>query len=78
MFVLCRPEESPAMHEEIRQHEEELLRGLNIAYRVVNVCSGELGAPAYKKYDIEAWMPGRSDWGEVTSCSNCTTTRPGG
>jgi seryl-tRNA synthetase len=72
MFVLCRPADSPAMHEELRQLEEELLQGLGIAYRVVNVCSGDLGAPALKKYDIEAWMPGRGDYGEVTSCSNCT------
>jgi seryl-tRNA synthetase len=72
MFILCRPEESGAMHELIREHEEELFRGLGIPYRVVNVCSGDLGAPAFKKYDIEAWMPGRGAFGEVTSCSNCT------
>jgi seryl-tRNA synthetase len=72
MFILCRPEESPAMHEELRGLEEELLQGLQVPYRVVNVCSGDLGAPALKKYDLEAWMPGRGDYGEVTSCSNCT------
>jgi seryl-tRNA synthetase len=72
MFVICRPEESSALHEEVRLHEETLLRGLKIPYRVVNVCSGDLGAPAAKKYDIEAWMPGRGAYGEVTSCSNCT------
>jgi seryl-tRNA synthetase len=56
----------------MRELEEELFRGLGLAYRVVNVCSGDLGAPAAKKYDIEAWMPGRGSFGEVTSCSNCT------
>jgi seryl-tRNA synthetase len=72
MFILCRPEDSSRMHEEIRALEEELFQGLGIPYRVVNVCSGDLGAPALKKYDIEAWMPGRGAYGEVTSCSNCT------
>ena len=72
MFVFCRPEDSPGMHEEIRGHEEALMQALKLPYRVVNVCSGELGGPAFKKYDIEAWMPGRGEYGEVTSCSNCT------
>ena len=72
MFVICAPEDSPAIHEEILALEEELLQGLKIPYRVVLVCSGDLGAPAAKKYDIEAWMPGRDAYGEVTSCSNCT------
>jgi seryl-tRNA synthetase len=72
MFILCRPEESPALHEEIRGVEEELFQALDLPYRVVNVCSGDLGAPALKKYDLEAWMPGRGAYGEVTSCSNCT------
>lgn len=72
MFVICTPEQSQAIHEEIRNIEEAILADLNIPYRVVNVCAGDLGAPAYKKYDIEAWMPGRQKYGEVTSCSNCT------
>ena len=72
MFVLCRPEQSPDIHDSLRRVEEQLLQGLGLAYRVVNVCAGDLGAPAYKKYDIEAWMPGRGAYGEVTSCSNCT------
>jgi seryl-tRNA synthetase len=72
MFVLCRPEDSPAMHELIRAQEEGLFQALKLPYRVVNVCSGDLGAPAFKKYDLEAWMPGRGAYGEVTSCSNCT------
>ena len=72
MFVICRPEESAAQHQELLSLEEELLLDLQIPYRVVVVCSGDLGAPAVKKYDIEAWMPGRGAYGEVTSCSNCT------
>jgi seryl-tRNA synthetase len=72
MFILCRPEESAAWHDELLAREEALLQGLGLPYRVVNVCAGDLGAPAFKKYDIEAWMPGRQAYGEVTSCSNCT------
>ncbi len=71
MFILCRAEDSAAQHETLREHEEALLRELGVPYRVVNVCAGDLGAPAAKKYDIEAWMPGRNAYGEVTSCSNC-------
>jgi seryl-tRNA synthetase len=72
MFILCPPEASAALHEELREIEEALLQELEVPYRVVNVCSGDLGAPALKKYDLEAWMPGRGAYGEVTSCSNCT------
>jgi seryl-tRNA synthetase len=72
MFILCPPEASAALHEELREIEEALLQELEVPYRVVNVCSGDLGAPALKKYDLEAWMPGRGAFGEVTSCSNCT------
>jgi seryl-tRNA synthetase len=74
MFVFCLPEESEEFHEELRSIEEEIFEGLNIPYRVVDTCSGDLGAPAYRKWDLEAWMPGRNngDWGEVTSTSNCT------
>jgi seryl-tRNA synthetase len=72
MFVICRPEESPKWHETMRELEERLFQGLGVPYRVVSVCAGDLGAPAAKKYDIEAWMPGRGRFGEVTSCSNCT------
>ncbi len=72
MFIICRPEESPKWHEHLREMEERLFQGLGLSYRVVNVCAGDLGAPAAKKYDIEAWMPGRGRFGEVTSCSNCT------
>jgi seryl-tRNA synthetase len=75
MFVYCRPEQSERMHEHLLAIEEEIFGGLEIPYRVVDTCTGDLGAPAYRKFDLEAWMPGRGesgDWGEITSTSNCT------
>jgi seryl-tRNA synthetase len=74
MFAYCKPEDSDALHEELRGIEEEIFSGLEIPFRVVDTCTGDLGAPAYRKYDLEAWMPGRGEgeWGEVTSTSNCT------
>lgn len=72
IFVYCRPEESPKMHEELLALEGEIWQGLKIPYRVVEMCTGDLGAQASRKFDIEAWMPGRGDWGEVTSTSNTT------
>jgi len=74
MFAYCKPEDSNALHEELRGIEEEIFSALEIPFRVVDTCTGDLGAPAYRKYDLEAWMPGRGEgeWGEVTSTSNCT------
>ncbi len=72
MFVFCRPEDSPAMHEELLSAEEELVSELGFPYRVVNVAAGDLGASATKKYDIEAWMPGQGRYREITSTSNTT------
>jgi seryl-tRNA synthetase len=74
MFVYCLPEQSGVFHEELRSIEEEIFSGLEIPFRVVDTCTGDLGAPAYRKWDLEAWMPGRNggEWGEVTSTSNCT------
>lgn len=74
MFVYCLPEQSDEIHEQLRMIEEEIFTGLGIPFRVVDTCTGDLGAPAYRKWDLEAWMPGRNggDWGEVTSTSNCT------
>lgn len=74
MFVYCLPEDSDKIHEDLRLIEEEIFTGLGIPFRVVDTCTGDLGAPAYRKWDLEAWMPGRNggDWGEVTSTSNCT------
>lgn len=72
MFVYSRPEDSSRMHEELLKLEEELWQGLEIPYRAVEMCTGDLGAQAARKFDLEAWMPGRKDWGEVTSTSNTT------
>jgi len=74
MFIFCLPEESERFHGELRSIEEEIFKNLNIPFRVVDTCTGDLGAPAYRKWDLEAWMPGRNggEWGEVTSTSNCT------
>jgi seryl-tRNA synthetase len=66
---------SNAFHDEIIQIEEEIFQELGVPYRVVDTCTGDLGGPAYRKFDLEAWMPGRGDegeFGEVTSASNCT------
>ena len=72
MFVYVEPEESWAEHERLLALEEEFLRRLELPYRVVNVAAGDLGAPAAKKYDIEAWFPSQERYREVTSCSNTT------
>jgi seryl-tRNA synthetase len=63
---------SDAIHAEIVALEEEIFQGLGIPYRVIDTATGDLGGPAYRKFDLEAWMPGRGDYGEVTSASNCT------
>ena len=63
------------MHEQMLAIEEEIFTALGIPYRVLDICSGDLGGPAYRKFDLEAWMPGRGDggeYGEVTSTSDCT------
>jgi len=72
MFIYCKPEESERLHQEILAVEEEIYQELNIPYRVLDMCSGDLGAMAVRKFDVEAWMPGRNDYGEITSTSNCT------
>ena len=75
MFVFCLPEQSEQTHLELRDIECELFDALEIPYRVVDTATGDLGGPAYRKFDLEAWMPGRGDsgeYGEVTSTSNCT------
>ncbi len=74
MFGYAGPDvkESDALHLEILRIEEEIFQALGIPYRVIDTASGDLGGPAYRKFDIEAWMPGRGEYGEVTSASNCT------
>jgi seryl-tRNA synthetase len=75
MFVFCTPEQSETLHLELLGIEEAVFQGLGLPYQVIDTCTGELGGPAYRKYDLEAWMPGRGkagEYGEVTSTSNCT------
>jgi seryl-tRNA synthetase len=75
MFVFCEPEKSNDIHEELLKLEEQIFAGLKLPYQVIDTCTGDLGGPAYRKYDLEAWMPGRGEhgeYGEVTSTSNCT------
>lgn len=75
MFAFTKPDQSDAVLEEFCQLECRLFDGLGLAYRVVDTATGDLGGPAYRKYDLEAWMPGRGEageYGEVTSTSNCT------
>ncbi|KAA1259090.1 Serine--tRNA ligase [Rubripirellula obstinata] len=75
MFAFTSPEQSDAMHDRLRDLECEIFDALEVPYRVIDTAAGDLGGPAYRKFDLEAWMPGRGDsgqWGEVTSTSNCT------
>jgi seryl-tRNA synthetase len=72
MYVCCRPEESKDFHERLLGYEEEIVQALGLPYRVQNIAVGDLGAPAAKKYDIEAWFPTQSRYREITSCSNTT------
>lgn len=71
-FIFCRPQDSWKFHEELLHNAEQIFRKLEIPYRVVNVCTGDIGTVAAKKYDIEAWFPRQKKYGEVVSCSNCT------
>ncbi len=71
MVIFCKPEDAVKIHEEIREIEEELLKKLKIPYQVVNICTGDLGGSASKKYDLEAWLPGQGKYREMTSTSIC-------
>jgi len=71
-FVFCKPEDSWKFHEELLQNAEELFQKLKLPYRIVNICTGDIGIVAAKKYDIEAWFPRENLYREVVSCSNCT------
>jgi len=71
-FIFCKPEDSWKMHEELIQNAEELIQKLGLPYRVVNVCTGDIGTVAAKKYDLEVWMPAQNAYREAISCSNCT------
>ena len=71
-FIYTKPEESWELMEELISNAEHLFQGLGIPYRIVNIASGDLGAPAAKKYDLEAWMPAQGRYREMVSCSNVT------
>ncbi len=72
MFSFCHPDKSWEEHEFLLSIEEEILQALKLPYQVVNLCGGDLGAPAAKKYDCEVWIPTQEKYRELTSCSNCT------
>ena len=75
MFAYCTPDQSDAIHAELLEIEKKVFQGLGLPFHVIDTCTGDLGGPAYRKYDLEAWMPGRGtagEFGEVTSTSNCT------
>lgn len=71
-FVFSHPDESWNIHEELIRNEEEYIQALKLPYRIVNVCTGDIGIVAAKKYDLELWMPGQQKYREGGSCSNCT------
>lgn len=73
MFAYTTPEDSEKMHTELKNIEVEIFRDLGVPFRVVDICTGDLGGPAQRKYDLEAWMTSRDGWGEVTSTSDTTT-----
>lgn len=72
MVIFCEPTQSWNLHEEILSHEEEIIKKLGLPYQVLNICSGDLGFPAAKKYDCEGWFPGQGRYRELTSTSNTT------
>ncbi len=72
MYIYCKPEDSATWHDKILAIEEQIVQLLEIPYRVVRIAAGDLGAPAYKKFDVEYWSPVDGEYRELTSCSNCT------
>jgi seryl-tRNA synthetase len=75
MFVFCTAEDSDKLHQDLLEIEKDIFQGLGLPFQVIDTCTGDLGGPAYRKFDLEAWMPGRGkggEYGEVTSTSNCT------
>jgi len=72
-FIFCKPEDSWKFHEELIKNSEELFKKLKLPYRVVSICTGDIGTVAAKKYDLEVYMPREKAYKEVVSCSNCTS-----
>lgn len=72
MFVVCTPEQSDQLHQELIDIEVEMFKELGLHFKVMDMASHDLGAPAYRKFDVEAWMPGMERYGEISSASNCT------
>jgi seryl-tRNA synthetase len=70
--IFCKPEDSSKMHEELIKNTEEIYQALGLAYRIVDICTGDIGTVATRKYDMEVWLPGQDKYREVASCSNCT------
>lgn len=71
-FIFCKPEDSWDMHEELIKNMEDFFRTLKMPYRIMNICTGDLGTVAAKKYDLDVWLPGQEKYREMGSCSNCT------
>jgi len=71
-FIFCKPEENTALHEDLLANTEQLHKELGLPYRIVNICTGDIGTVAAKKYDLEAWSPRQEKYIELASCSNCT------
>ncbi|MDD3774306.1 MAG: serine--tRNA ligase, partial [Patescibacteria group bacterium] len=72
MFIYSKPEESDKMHQKVLEIEKNIFKGLGIPFRVVDCCTVELAGPAYRKFDLEAWLPAQEKWGEITSTTNAT------
>jgi len=72
-FIFCKPEDSWKLHEELIGNAEELFKKLKLPYRIVNICTGDIGIVAAKKFDLEVWMPRENEYKEAVSCSNCTS-----
>jgi len=71
-FIFCTPEQSWSLHEELLVNAEDIMKKIGLPYRLVNVCTGDIGTVASKKFDIEVWMPAQNAYREIVSCSNCT------
>jgi seryl-tRNA synthetase len=71
-FIFCEPKDSWTLHEELIKNAEEIFKALELPYRIVNICTADIGAIAAKKYDLEVWMPVQNTYREMVSCSNCT------